>query len=100
MTKKARGTILEEKNVKRVMKKLIRFIMKGYSTFFEHTEFLIIEKRIGASLVAQWLSAHVPLLGSPGFTSSDPGCGHGTVWQNPCCGRHPMYKVEEHGHGC
>ena len=34
----------------------------------------------GARLEAQWLSLHVPLLGSPGFASSDPGCGHGTAW--------------------
>ena len=34
----------------------------------------------GASLVAQRLSSHDPLLGGPGFASSDPGCGHGTAW--------------------
>ena len=33
--------------------------------------------------MAQQLSAHVPLLGDPGFASSDPGCGHGTAWQKP-----------------
>ena len=36
----------------------------------------------------------------PRFAGSDPGCGHGTAWQKPCCGRRPMYKVEEDGHGC
>ena len=36
----------------------------------------------------------------PGFAGLDPGCGHGTAWQKPCCGRRPTYKVEEHGHGC
>ena len=36
----------------------------------------------------------------PGFATSDPGCGHGTARQKPCCGRRPMYKVEEDGHGC
>ena len=34
----------------------------------------------GARPLAQWLSSHVPLLGSPGFAGSDPGCGHGTAW--------------------
>ena len=53
-----------------------------------------------ASLVAQRLSAHVPLLGRLGFASSDSGCGHGTAWQKTCCGRCPTYKVEEDGHGC
>ena len=55
---------------------------------------------LGASLVAQRLSSHVPLLGSPGFTGLDPGCEHGTAWEKPCCGRRPTYKVEEDGHGC
>ena len=55
---------------------------------------------MGAGLVVQRLSSHVLLLGGPGFASSDPGCGHGTTWQKPCCGRRPMYKVEEDGHGC
>ena len=50
--------------------------------------------------MAQWLRAHVPLLSSPGFATSDPGCGHDTAWQKPCCGRRPIYKVEEDGHGC
>ena len=35
----------------------------------------------GASLVAQRLSFHVPLLGGLGFASLHPGCGHGTAWQ-------------------
>ena len=47
---------------------------------------------VGAGLVAQRLSSHVLLLGSPGFTGSDPGCRHGTAWQKPCCGRRPTYK--------
>ena len=34
----------------------------------------------GTSPVAQPLSAPVPLLGGPGFTGSDPGCGRGTAW--------------------
>ena len=38
------------------------------------------KKSVRASPVAQQLSVHVPLLGSPGFTGSDPGCGHGTAW--------------------
>ena len=57
-------------------------------------------RNAGAGPVAQRLSSHVPLLGSLGFVVSDPGCGHGTAWQRPCCGRRPMYKVEEDGHGC
>ena len=48
---------------------------------------------------AQQLSSNVPLLGGLGLAGSDPGCGHGTSWQKPCCGRHPTYKVEEDGHG-
>ena len=56
-------------------------------------------KVVGAGPVAQRLSAHVPLLGGPGFAGSDPGCGHGTAWQ-PCCGRRPTHKLEEDGHGC
>ena len=54
----------------------------------------------GASPVVQWLSSHVLLLGVPGLPSLDPGCGHGTAWQKPCCGRRPMHKVEEDGHEC
>ena len=41
---------------------------------------LHILKDLGAGLVAQRLSSHIPLLGSPGFAGSDPGCGHGTAW--------------------
>ena len=54
----------------------------------------------GAGPVAQQLSSHVLLLGGPGFPGLDPGCGHGTTWQKPCCGRRPTHKVEEDGHGC
>ena len=50
--------------------------------------------------MAQQLSAHVPLLSGPGFTGLDPGWGHGTAWQKPCCGMRPTYKVEEDGHEC
>ena len=50
--------------------------------------------------MAQRLSSHIPLLGGLEFAGLDPGCGHGAAWQKPCCGRHPMYKVEENGHGC
>ena len=32
--------------------------------------------------------------------SASPGCGHGTAWQKPCCGRRPTFEVEEDGHGC
>ena len=53
----------------------------------------------GAGPVVQRLSGHVPLLGSPGFAGSDPGCRHGTAWQKPYCGRRSTYKVEENGHG-
>ena len=40
---------------------------------------------------------HTFRFSGPGFPSSDPGCGHGTAWQKPCCGRCPTYKVEEDG---
>ena len=36
---------------------------------------------LGASPVAQQLSAHVLLFGGLGFAGSDPGCRHGTAWQ-------------------
>ena len=48
--------------------------------------------------MAQQLSVHVPLLGGPGLASFNPGCGHGTARQKPCCGRCPKYKVEEDEH--
>ena len=35
----------------------------------------------GTGPVVQQLSLHVMLLGGPGFTGSDPGCGQGTTWQ-------------------
>ena len=44
-------------------------------------EELLRIKGMGAGPVAQWLNADVLLLGSPGFTSSDPRCGHSTAWQ-------------------
>ena len=34
---------------------------------------------IGASSVVQRLNVHVPLLGGPGFTGSDPGCRRAVV---------------------
>ena len=48
--------------------------------------------------MAQRLSGHV-LLRRPGFTGSDPGADTALLGK-PCCGRGPMYKVEEEGHGC
>ena len=48
--------------------------------YFYHSLSECQECASGASLVAQQLSAHVPLLGGPGFTSSDPRCRHGTTW--------------------
>ena len=47
--------------------------------------------------MVQWLSSQVLLLGGPGFTSSDLGVDMAPLG-TPCCGRHPMYKVEEDGH--
>ena len=55
--------------------------------------------RSGAGPVAQRLSAHVPLLGGPGFSGSDPRPDMAPLGK-PCCGRRPTYKVEEDGHGC
>ena len=54
---------------------------------------------LGAGPVAQQLSAHVPLLGSPWFLGSVPGVDMAPLGA-PCCGRHPTNKVEEDGHGC
>ena len=43
--------------------------------------FLILEmEKFGAGLVVQQLSSHI-YFGSPGFTGSDPGYGHGTACQ-------------------
>ena len=36
----------------------------------------------------------------PGVRRFGSLCGPGTAWQKPCCGRSPIYKVEEDGHGC
>ena len=36
----------------------------------------------------------------PRVAGLDLGCGHGTAWHTPCCGRRPTYKVEEDGHRC
>ena len=58
-----------------------------------------ISKNGGAGPVAQRLSSHVLLFGSPGSAGLDPGCKYGITWQTPCCGRRAMYKVEEDGHG-
>ena len=54
---------------------------------------------MGASPVVQWLSSHVPLLGSPVLASLDLG-GHTALLGTRCCDRRPTYKVEEDGHGC
>ena len=55
---------------------------------------------IGASLVGQWLGAHIVLQWAQDPPVQIPGADmapHG----KPCCGRHPTYKkVEEDGHGC
>ena len=51
----------------------------------------------GASLVAQRLSSHVPLLGGPGFAGPDPGVDMALLGMS-CCGRCPTYKIEEDGH--
>ena len=36
----------------------------------------------------------------PGVRQLGSRCGPGTAWQKPCCGRRPMYKMEEDVHGC
>ena len=53
-----------------------------YSLYFCVVKMLfkIKQLKIGAGLEAQRLSAHVLLLGGPGFASSDPGCVRGTAW--------------------
>ena len=48
--------------------------------------------------MAQRLSAHVLLLGGPGFTGSDPGADMAPLG-TPYYDRRPAYKVEEDGHG-
>ena len=53
-----------------------------------------------ASLVAQRLSSHVPLLSGLGFTVWIPGVDIAPLGKKPCCGRRPTYKGEEYGHAC
>ena len=78
--------------------KKIKFI---YSQNFKLFCFFSVYKdHCGAGPVAQQLSSHVPLLRGSGFAGLDPGCGHAPLGKKPCCGRRPMYKVEEDGHGC
>ena len=45
----------------------------------ECLKYLKYHRQVGP--VAQWLSAHIQLLGGPALASWDPGCGHGTAWQ-------------------
>ena len=63
-------------------------------------QFAPLKLTIGAGPVVQRLGSHVLLLGGPGFAASDPGCGHGTAWEKPCCVRRPTYRVEKERHGC
>ena len=49
--------------------------------------------------MAQRLSVHVLLLSGPGFTSSDPGCGHGTAWQKAMLLGVPGIKQRKMGMG-
>ena len=77
--------------------------LKGFRDVWGNTQASVSDTfrkyKRGAGPVARQ-SPHVPLIDSLGFASSDPGYGHGTAWQKQCCGRHPMYKVEEDGHRC
>ena len=62
---------------------------------------LVVDLKIfvGAGLVVQQLSAHVPLRW-PGFRRVGiPGAVMASLGK-PCPGRPPTYKVEEDGHGC
>ena len=61
----------------------------------------IQNQSFGASLVAQWLSAHIPHSASAarGSLARIPGAGTALLGK-PCCGRHPTFKMEEDGHGC
>ena len=60
----------------------------------------VSQKRIlGASLVAQWLSAHILLLAAQGSLVRILGMDMALLGK-PCSGRCPTYKVEEDGHGC
>ena len=49
--------------------------------------------------MAQQLSAHVPASAARGSLVRIPGADMAPLG-TPCCGRRPMYKVEEDGHGC
>ena len=48
---------------------------------FKVTELTIKRRYLGAGPVAEWLISHAPIPGAQGFTSSDPGHGHGTSHQ-------------------
>ena len=50
-------------------------------SFLQKWQKLIQKFYLGAGLVTQQLSVHIPLLGGPGFAGLDPGCGHGAAWQ-------------------
>ena len=50
---------------------------------------------MGAGLVVQCLSAHIPLCLLVQILGADMA-----PLGKPCCGRRPTYKVEEDGHGC
>ena len=55
--------------------------------------------KIGASLVAQELTSHIPLR-RPGVCLFGSWVQTYALFGKACCGRHPTYKVEEEGHGC
>ena len=74
--------------------KFLKYLLKIYNMLGK-----IKDTLLGASPVVQQLSVHVPLLGGPGFTSSDPGADMALLGKS-CCDRRPTYKVEEDGHRC
>ena len=49
--------------------------------------------------MAQWLNAHILLLGGQGSLVWIPGVDMAPLGK-PSCGRRPTYKVEEDGHRC
>ena len=55
-------------------------------------------KQPGASLVAQWLSSHIPLCRLGCWFRSQEWTYTSCI--KPCCGKCPIYKIEEDGNRC
>ena len=61
---------------------------------------ILHKNSMGASPVAQRLSAHIALFSGPGSQVQILNADVALLGKKPCCGRRPTYKIEEDGHGC